>query len=601
MNKIKSKLIAGGLLVSFLAYTSPVLAYTKDETVYSKVNTEGESYKTIVSTQMEDGTQTQEETDKKLPITCNIKYTLNGKEISAEELAGKSGKVTIEITYINHEKHTVAINGVNTTLYTPFAVATGVIVNNETNKNITVSKGKVINDGTKTIIVGVAMPGMQESLGLSKVSLPESIKITLETTDFELSNIFTVATPRLLEDDDKDLLKEIDKIYGKVNTLQSSSNQIEKGANDLKKGTATYYQKSQEFNKAMSQVEKGANSANTEYSKLNQGIATLNANSGVLNEGAKQVSEGMAAVQSGLQTISTKLEQLEAGSSTIATGAKQIEQGVTIAQNAANTINNGIGSVTTEFTIIKTNLQKAIQANQNIIDTLKKQTTIDHTQIDNLEANNKALEQNLQELNNLTINDTASSLAILNGSLAQVKTGIEGNGTAQNPGLAAGAQTVSQGISQIKKEGIDALASQSTKLVNGSKQLYDGTKALKQGTTVLENGSSQMQAGLSSLQSGTTQLLQANNQLTDGAKTLQTGATTLANGIHTFNEEGIKPICNYINGDLRNLTNRAEKLMELSDDYQSFMNSKEEEKGEVKFIIMSDSIKKEKEGKQENE
>lgn len=594
MNKLKSKLIAGGLLVSFLAYTSPVLAYAKDETVYSKVNTEGESYKTIVSTQMEDGTHTQEETDKKLPITCKIKYTLNGKEISAEELAGKSGKVTIEISYINHEKHIVDVNGVNTTMYTPFAVATGVVVNNENNKNITVSKGKVINDGTKIIIVGMAMPGMQESLGLSKVSLPESVKITLETTEFELSNIFTVATPRLLEDDDKDLLKEIDDIYGKVNTLQSSSNQIEKGANDLKKGTTTYYQKSQEFNKAMSQVEKGANSANAEYSKLNQGIATLNANSGLLNDGAKQVSEGMTAVQGGLQNISSKLGQLEAGSNAIATGVEQIDQGVTIAQNAAK-------DVTTKVLTAKATLQATIQSNQNIINNLKGQSTVDANQIANLEANNEVLKQNLQALDSLAIDDPTSNLAILNGSLAQVKTGIEGNGTTQNPGLVVGSQTVSQGISQIKKEGVDVLASQSTKLVNGSKQLYDGTKTLKQGTAVLENGSSQMQAGLSSLQNGTKQLLQANNQLTDGAKTLQTGATTLSNGIHTFNEEGIKPICNYINGDLRNLTNRAEKLMELSDNYQSFMNSEDEEKGEVKFIIMSDSIKKEKEGKQKAE
>lgn len=585
MNKLKSKLIAGGLLVSFLAYTSPVLAYAKDETVYSKVNTEGENYKTIVSTQMEDGTHTQEETDKKLPITCKIKYTLNGKEISAEELAGKSGKVTIEISYINHEKHIIDVNGVNTTMYTPFAVATGVIVNNETNKNITVSKGKVINDGTKTIIVGMAMPGMQESLGLSKASLPESVKITLETTDFELSNIFTVATPRLLEDDDKDLLKEIDDIYGKVNTLQSSSNQIEKGANYLKKGTTTYYQKSQEFNKAMSQVEKGANSANTEYSKLNQGIATLNANSGTLNDGAKQVSEGMTAVQGGLQNISTKLGQLEAGSNTIATGVKQIDQGVTIAQNAAK-------DVTTKVLTAKATLQAAIQANEQAI-----KDTTDADKVAILQDNNQVLKQSLQALEGLAIDDPTSNLAILNGSLAQVKTGIEGNGTAQNPGLVVGSQTVSQGISQIKKEGVDVLASQSTKLVNGSKQLYDGTKTLKQGTAVLENGSSQMQAGLSSLQSGTKQLLQANNQLTDGAKTLQTGAATLSNGIHTFNEEGIKPICNYINGDLKNLTNRAEKLIELSDNYQSFMNS-EEEKGEVKFIIMSDSIKKEKEGKE---
>lgn len=589
MNKLKSKLIAGGLLVSFLAYTSPVLAYAKDETVYSKVNTEGESYKTIVSTQMEDGTHIQEETDKKLPITCKIKYTLNGKEISAEELAGKSGKVTIEISYINHEKHIVDVNGVNTTMYTPFAVATGIIVNNETNKNITVSKGKVMNDGTKTIIVGMAMPGVQESLGLSKVSLPESVKITLETTDFELSNIFTVATPRLLEDDDKDLLKEIDEIYRKVNTLQSSSNQIEKGANELKKGTTTYYQKSQEFNKAMGQVEKGANSANTEYSKLNQEIAALNANSGLLNDGAKQVSEGMTAVQGGLQNISTKLGQLEVGSNTIATGVEQIDQGVTIAQNAAK-------DVTTKVLTAKATLKATIQANEQAIS-----STTDADKIAVLQANNQALKQSLQALDSLAIDDPTSNLAILNGSLAQVKTGIEGNGTTQNPGLVVGTQTVSQGISQIKKEGVDVLASQSTKLVDGSKQLYDGTKTLKQGTAVLENGSSQMQAGLSSLQNGTKQLLQANNQLTDGAKTLQTGATTLSNGIHTFNEEGIKPICNYINGDLRNLTNRAEKLMELSDDYQSFMNSEEEKKGEVKFIIMSDSIKKEKEGKQEAE
>lgn len=592
MNKIKSKLIAGGLLVSFLAYTSPVLVYAKDETVYSKVDTQGESYKTIVSTQMEDGTHTQEETDKKLPITCKIKYTLNGKEISAEELAGKSGKVTIEITYTNHEKHEVAINGVTTTLYTPFAVATGIIVNNENNKNITVSKGRVINDGTKTIVVGMAMPGIQESLGLSKVNLAESVEITMETTNFELSNIFTIATPKLLEEDDKKLLEEIDEIYSKINTLQSSSNQIEKGANELKEGTTTYYEKSQEFNKAINQVQKGANSANTEYSKLNQGIATLNANSGVLKNGAKQVSDGMTAVQSGLQTISTKLEQLEAGSQSVVAGTKQVDQGVTVAQNAAK-------DVTTKVLTAKATLQATIQANNQTMSTLD--PIADANMITALQTSNIALQQSLSTLDSLAIDDPTSNLAILNGALAQVKTGIEGNGTVQNPGLVVGSQTVSQGISQIKKDGIDTLASQSTKLVNGSKELYNGTKTLKQGTTALENGSSQMQAGLSSLQSGTTQLLQANNQLTDGAKTLKTGATTLANGIHTFNEEGIRPICNYINEDLRNLTNRAEKLIELSEDYQSFMNPEEEENGEVKFIIMSDSIKKEKEGKKEGE
>ena len=35
-------------------------------------------------------------------------------------------------------------------------------------RNIEVSSGKVIDDGTKSVVVGMAMPGLQESLGLSK-------------------------------------------------------------------------------------------------------------------------------------------------------------------------------------------------------------------------------------------------------------------------------------------------------------------------------------------------------------------------------------------------------------------------------------------------
>ena len=193
MNKVKLKIVAGGLLVSMLTYTSPIFAYTKDETVYSKMNAKGEEYKTTVSTHLENnknekiledltnlldiqntnGDETYEKdgnkliwqadgkdvyyqgnTKENLPITCEVKYTLDGKEISPEDLAGKSGKVTIEIIYTNHEKHEVQVNGGTHTLYTPFLVLSGTIINNDNNRNVMISNGKVINDGSKTIVVG---------------------------------------------------------------------------------------------------------------------------------------------------------------------------------------------------------------------------------------------------------------------------------------------------------------------------------------------------------------------------------------------------------------------------------------------------------------
>ena len=50
MKKMGTKLISSTLLFSMLAYSSaPVLAYTKEESVYSKLDNNGIAYQTIVS------------------------------------------------------------------------------------------------------------------------------------------------------------------------------------------------------------------------------------------------------------------------------------------------------------------------------------------------------------------------------------------------------------------------------------------------------------------------------------------------------------------------------------------------------------------------
>ena len=158
-NKIFSKITAGILLCNLLIYTTPVLAFTKDETVYAKTDTQGQVYHTIVNSHLineekedsiydlsdllnienvngneelkQEGNQLiwkangndiyyQGESQKSLPVECKISYELNGKEISAKELNGKSGKVKITLTYLNKEEHIVKISGENQKLYTPF-------------------------------------------------------------------------------------------------------------------------------------------------------------------------------------------------------------------------------------------------------------------------------------------------------------------------------------------------------------------------------------------------------------------------------------------------------------------------------------------------
>ena len=81
----------------------------------------------------------------------DIKYYLDDKEVDGADLSGKTGKVKIVINYTNN----TSLNGTKV----PFVVLTGMVLENDTFQNVTVSSGKVIDDGQKSFIVGMAAAG----------------------------------------------------------------------------------------------------------------------------------------------------------------------------------------------------------------------------------------------------------------------------------------------------------------------------------------------------------------------------------------------------------------------------------------------------------
>ena len=71
--------------------------------------------------------------ENNLPIDVSIKYSLDGKEMNLDDMLGLSGKVSITVSYKNNDKHIVRVNGKSETLYTPFVVMFGTVLDNETN------------------------------------------------------------------------------------------------------------------------------------------------------------------------------------------------------------------------------------------------------------------------------------------------------------------------------------------------------------------------------------------------------------------------------------------------------------------------------------
>jgi len=276
----------------------------------------------------------QGETEKELPIECKVRYELNGEDISSKELAGKSGNVKIIIEYINKASHKVAIKGKAQTLYTPFVVVCGTILDNTMHKNITVNSGKVIDDGSKTIVMGMAFPGLRESLGVSKneIDIPNTIEITMDSKEFELGNIASFVTPKVIEDSDLEIFDELDKVYSKINTLENSSKQLVEGANTLKQGTDTYYENYKLFNNGVKNLAKGTSKVKNGYSQLDGGIKELAKNTPLLEQGAKQLSDGTKKFDESLEPTLTAFSG-----------------GLTSLEGGFNKLENGINSISKEL------------------------------------------------------------------------------------------------------------------------------------------------------------------------------------------------------------------------------------------------------------
>ena len=652
-NKVISKVISGALLCSMVGYTFPVFAYTKDETVYSKLDSDGNNYKTIVSTHIKntenadlindlsdllnvkntsgDETYTQDgnkfvwnankndiyyqgESSKELPIECNVKYELDGKELSANEIAGKSGKVKITLQYTNKEERPVDINGKKVKMYVPFVVVAGTIIENENARNIEVSSGKVVDDGSKTVVVGMAMPGLQESLGLSddEVEIPSNVEITMDATNFETSSIMSYVTPKVLEEDDLKVFDNLDDIYGQVNTLQTSMNQIQDGANTLKDGTTELATGANTLKDGVTTAYNGAQTIASEVAKSTQSLK--NDKSEAIDSKTLESIKQQAAAASQLTKEQKAQIKEQAQTSAVLTEKQKVQikaqaaekAKLTDAQKAQITALAKQGAVLTK----EQEAQITAQAKASSTLTAEQTTTI----ITNAQASYPALTEAERALLIATAQNTATQTAV-NTALATAKTTAEQ--TAVATALTVAQQVATQTAETTAVETAQQIATQTaitTALTTA--QSTATTTAMQTSTTVakqvgnqakktftnqvvsqmntLGNGLNQLTSGLSELNNGASTLADGTNQVNDGA-------ATLAEGIKTFNEEGIKKICNYINGDVKDLTTRAQKLTDLSKDYNNFTMLDGENDGEVKFIMIADAVKKQEDSEQNKE
>lgn len=269
MNKIMRSAVCLSLAGAMALMPCNVFAATKDETVYAKLQADGAAnYVSVVEHLINDegedslsdwsmlseienlngfegfalngenltwdangkdiyytGSTTQE-----LPVKLEVSYKLDGVEMTAGEMLGKSGQVEIRLKFTNLSKVG--------NLYTPFVAAVMTTLPEESVSKVEVMNGKATGNGRTVAVAAVAAPGLYESLGLAELKGLDEITLTYQTESFELRDIYTVVTPKLLDRDDLKTFEQLDELYVSTAQLSESSKQLVAGATSLRDGIA---------------------------------------------------------------------------------------------------------------------------------------------------------------------------------------------------------------------------------------------------------------------------------------------------------------------------------------------------------------------------
>ena len=375
------------------------------------------------------------ETDKESPIKANITYKLNNEVINPDDLNGKEGNIEITIELENTEYSYMHGNK----LYTPFVTTLATIINNDAS-DIEISNGKVVSNGDKNFLVGLAAPGLYESIGLDELKDMNKIVIKYHTNNFNYHDIYLTSTPKLLSKADMDIFDKLNKVTSDIDTLQANMNKIESASGKITKGT-------KDLNGYLKQAKTGINK---------------------LAKGSEQVSNGMNQLYQAFDQ---------------ATDENTLNQLKTLKENDLNTITalstkliTNVNAALAPYKMTVTSLddiglliKNGTLTNEEVISTYQLITLLKYNyasvesqinMINTVKPNLKAINEGSKEI--------TSNLKTVKNAISSITDGSEE--------LKNGMNQLNNGIHEFNKEGINKLSTYADKIANYNTKAKDLVK-----------------------------------------------------------------------------------------------------------------------------
>lgn len=516
-------------------------------------------------------------TEEPLPVGIKVTYTLDGKEITAKELKGKSGHLVMRYQYTNETA--------SESEYVPFAMVTGLIFDTDKISNVTLTNAKMISDGDRDVILGMGIPALKEQFDVKELDIPDYFEVEADVKDYELSEGMTIATNDIFNDLETDKFDSLSELKNSMKTLQDSANKLVDGSGELRKGLDTLLSSSGTLTDGIHQLVNGGNT-------LKKGTASLASGSKSLVSGSQSLANGTAQLQAGTNSLQKGASQVNAGlssassktSSVLLPGAVQLDNGVTDMQNkltpGMQSLAQGVqqldAGLNSPLTAAQPGLKASVSAVNDVMnkgtaetggkslskiakdtataaDALAKsmQSPTNTTSAETVAKGNGETDKAIASLNELLKREDLpeDAKASIQASISSLEKDKQARQTSaakldkQIQSLAGTQELLKQVVigTQTTSAVVDKVAGNMTKINVGTTQLAQGAKELDTKVTDSKSGLiAQVNGGVSALKNGTSQLREGiggKNGLANGLNQLASGASQVNSGASTLNEK----------------------------------------------------------------
>lgn len=374
---VLSAVMAGSMMpVTVFAQNNDENPTEKTETVYSVLNSDGSISDTIVSSWLhdEDGINNIKETlnltdvkniksnekpskdgntytwnakgndvyyegtaTKQLPVSVKLRYELDGQEMSAKDMEGKSGHLKLTISFTNNYSEVKNINGKSIVIH-PSYLAGGMLNMSTGNfTNVKCESGKIVNDGTNEMLAFANIPGLNETLrsaGLDKVNnqlgISDDVTVEADVNNFYLGSIMVGMTNEIDLASELGEIGSVSELTDGIDQLIEADDQLIDGSKQLYDGTTQLKEQAAPLTSAYPQIETLTNA----FDQLHDGTTTLSTGLNQYTAGVDQLNvvskQNLYKLSMGATTLNTSLNNKESKSqlNQLVQGSQALDAGI---------------------------------------------------------------------------------------------------------------------------------------------------------------------------------------------------------------------------------------------------------------------------------